>query len=215
VDELLRPGILPMDMIEAAPIEALEQAPQDVRDAAMTALVDLVLLELFRFGLMQTDPNFANYRWQAGSGRIVLLDFGATRPVPAQTAAAYRRLVGAGLAADRDALCAALAEAGMIGPALMARHRATIDAVNDIVLGQVARAKDTGLFDFADRSLVGDLRAHFQSIAADRASWHIPPVETLFVQRKISGVALLSLRLGVRLPMVRMAQDIMRDGGPS
>jgi hypothetical protein len=87
--------------------------------------------------------------------------------------------------------------------------------VNDIVLGQVARAKDTGLFDFADRSLVGDLRAHFQSIAADRASWHIPPVETLFVQRKISGVALLSLRLGVRLPMVRMAQDIMRDGGPS
>ncbi len=41
----------------------------------------LSLRELFEFGLVQTDPNFGNYLYDADSGRIVLLDFGATLPV--------------------------------------------------------------------------------------------------------------------------------------
>ena len=36
-------------------------------------------------------------------------------------------------------------------------------------------------------------------MAADRATWHIPPVDTLFVQRKISGTALLVARLKARV----------------
>ena len=56
------------------------------RNAVLPALLDLVLRELFVFGLMQTDPNFANCRWQANSGRIVLLEFGATRAITLETA---------------------------------------------------------------------------------------------------------------------------------
>jgi predicted unusual protein kinase regulating ubiquinone biosynthesis (AarF/ABC1/UbiB family) len=70
-----------MSFVEGQPVETLEQAPQPDRDAAMTALIELVLRELFAFGVMQTDPNFANYRWQPESKRLVLLDFGAARPV--------------------------------------------------------------------------------------------------------------------------------------
>ena len=36
-------------------------------------------------------------------------------------------------------------------------------------------------------------------MARDRDSWHIPPVDTLFVQRKISGTALLGARLKARI----------------
>ena len=61
---------------------------------------------------MQTDPNFANYRWQEDSGKIVLLDFGAARPVPDETADAYRRLMRAGLDGDSDALRDTLIDAG-------------------------------------------------------------------------------------------------------
>lgn len=85
-----------MSFVEGQAIETLEGASQEARDAALTALVTLVLRELFEFGVMQTDPNFANYRWQADSGALVLLDFGATRAVPAETADAYRRLIEAG-----------------------------------------------------------------------------------------------------------------------
>ena len=43
------------------------------------------------------------------------------------------------------------------------------------------------------------LREQGMEMAADRSTWHIPPVETLFVQRKISGTALLAARLKARV----------------
>lgn len=198
VDALSGQRVLAMDFIPGTPIETLQQAPREVRDRAMAALFGLVLRELFHFGQMQTDPNFANFRWQADSGRIVLLDFGAARAVPEATARAYRRLLRAGLGEDRKGLRAALVEIGFVSPDLLDRHASSIDAMIDILLGHLGKP---GLFDFADRSFVDALRRHVQPIAADRAAWQIPPAQTLFVQRKVSGTALLAVRLGARLPL--------------
>ena len=58
------------------------------------------------------------------------------------------------------------------------------------------------------------LRDQGVEIAADRATWHIPPIDTLFVQRKISGTALLAARLKARVdvrPMVERYRDIFAD----
>ncbi len=76
-----RASALAMSFEPAEPIERLADAPPDIRDRAVTALLELCLRELFEFRLMQTDPNFANYRWRPGAGQIVLLDFGATREI--------------------------------------------------------------------------------------------------------------------------------------
>lgn len=207
-DDLLRPGILPMDYIAGAPIESLTDARQPTRDVVMGALLELVLRELFEFGFMQTDPNFANYRWQAESGRIVLLDFGAARPVPDVTVEAYRGLLGAGLSENREGLRAALVGIGFVSPALHDRHGATLDALIDILLRHVGASRTApGLFDFADRGFVAALRDTSAPIVADRSSWHIPPADTLFVQRKISGTALLCVRMRARLPLIRMVAD--------
>ena len=59
---------------------------------------------MFEFGVTQTDPNFANYRYQPGTGRLVLLDFGAALLVNSATVRAYRRLLQAGFVGDRDAV---------------------------------------------------------------------------------------------------------------
>ena len=201
VDDLLRPTVLPMSFQPGAPIEALADAPDDQRNAALAALVDLVLAELFDFGLMQTDPNFANYRWQADTGRIVLLDFGAARPVAAETAQAYRRLLRAGLSGDAGAIRCALVAAGFVAPAQDQRHGAAIETMISVVLAHVETSRG-GNLDFADRSFVVTLRELAAPILADRDSWQLPPVETLFVQRKISGTALLCVRLQARLPLL-------------
>lgn len=200
VDDLLRPTILPMTFQPGAPIEDLAHAPEDRRNAALGALVDLVLRELFEFGLMQTDPNFANYRWQADTGRIVLLDFGAARPVAPDTAASYRALLRAGLSGDVDGLRRALVAAGFVSAAQDARHGPAIETMIRLVLDQF-EASRADRFDFADRSVVAELRERATPILADRDSWHLPPAETLFVQRKISGTVLLCVRLGARLPL--------------
>jgi predicted unusual protein kinase regulating ubiquinone biosynthesis (AarF/ABC1/UbiB family) len=201
VDDFSGERILTMDFIPGAPIDTLEGADQPTRDAAMGALLGLVLRELFEFGFMQTDPNFANYRWQADTGRVVLLDFGAARAVPEATTAAYRRLMQAGLAEDPAALKAALLEVGFVSPVTLERHAPALDAMIAVLVEHLGRP---GLFDFADRSFVEDVRRSAETIAADRAAWHIPPAETLFVQRKVSGTALLAVRMAARLPLREM-----------
>lgn len=206
VDELSGERVLAMDYIPGSPIETLQQAPRDVRDRAMAALLGLTLRELFVFGHMQTDPNFANFRWQAESGRIVLLDFGAARAVPPATAEAYRALMRAGLAEDRDALKAALVSVGFVTPGLIERHGQSLDDMIEVLLRHLGKP---GLFDFADRSFVERVRSHAEIIAADRAAWHIPPADTLFVQRKISGTAMLAVRMQARLPLREMVADMV------
>lgn len=193
--------ILAMDFVPGQSIETLQSKSQAVRDRAMGALLDLVLRELFEFGYMQTDPNFANYRWQPESGRIVLLDFGAARAVPEKTVASYRRLMLAGLAQDHDVLRDALIEIGFVSPVTLQRHRPALDGMIDILMAHLGRP---GLFDFADRSFVDSVRAHAETIIADKAAWHVPPADTLFVQRKVSGTALLAIRMQARLPLLEM-----------
>lgn len=188
--------VLAMTFVEGVPIETLEGAGQDVRDTAIRKLVSLVLRELFEFRLMQTDPNFANYRYQAATGKLVLLDFGAARDIQAETVEGYRGLLLAGLAGDRDAVREAAVAAGFLGEAAVTRHRVLVDRMIDVVLGELNRS---GPFDFGDRAFVAVLREQGAAMASDRDTWHVPPIDTLFVQRKISGTALLATRLKARL----------------
>ena len=207
--ELTTARVLAMDFIDGIPIEALADAPQEQRDAAMRDLMALVLREMFEFGAMQTDPNFANYRFQPDTGRLVLLDFGAARDVDPATAQGYRSLLSAGLSGDRDAVREAAQAAGFLGEAAVARHRPLVDRMIDIVVTEMSRP---GPFDFGDRGFVEVLREQGMEMAADRSTWHIPPVETLFVQRKVSGTALLAARLEARVDVRELVRPYLEEG---
>ena len=207
--ELTTARVLAMDFIDGIPIEALADAPQEQRDAAMRDLMALVLREMFEFGAMQTDPNFANYRFQPDTGRLVLLDFGAARDVDPATAQGYRSLLSAGLSGDRDAVREAARAAGFLGEAAVARHRPLVDRMIDIVVTEMNRP---GPFDFGDRGFVEVLREQGMEMAADRSTWHIPPVETLFVQRKVSGTALLAARLEARVDVRELVRPYLQEG---
>ena len=207
--ELTTARVLAMDFIDGIPIEALADAPQEQRDAAMRDLMALVLREMFEFGAMQTDPNFANYRFQLDAGRLVLLDFGAAREVDPATAQGYRSLLSAGLSGDRDAVREAARAAGFLGEAAVARHRPLVDRMIDIVVTEMSRP---GPFDFGDRGFVEVLREQGMEMAADRSTWHIPPVETLFVQRKVSGTALLAARLEARVDVRELVRPYLEKG---
>ena len=199
--------VLAMEFVAGERIEALQERPQEERDGAARALVALVLRELFAWGIMQTDPNFANYRWQPGAegthtGRLVLLDFGAARTVAPETRNGYHRLLVAGLSGSRDEVRTAAVAAGFLGEAAVERHRDAVDRMIDVILAELHRP---GAFDFGDRGFVPVLREEAMAMAQDRATWHLPPVDTLFVQRKVSGTALLCARLGARVDVRAMA----------
>jgi len=201
-EELSTERVLAMSFVEGRPIETLAEAGQDRRDETMGALVELVLRELFEFGVMQTDPNFANYRWQPDGGRIVLLDFGAARAVPPHVAQVYRSLIEAGLSRDRDRIRDTAVSAGFLGAEAARAHRGAIDRIIAAIDEAMNRP---GPFDFGDRAFVPVVREEARAMIADRASWHVPDVETLFVQRKVSGTALLAAGLKARVDVRGMA----------
>lgn len=195
--------VLAMSFVEGVPVETLADAPQGTRDRVMHTLIELVLRELFEFGVMQTDPNFANYRYQQETGRLVLLDFGAARSVDPATIASYRNLLGAGLSGDTQRITEAAIAAGILSDTVSQRHRAIIDRMIGIIARELNRP---GPFDFGDRAFVQVLREDGMAVASDRSSWHLPPADMLFVQRKISGTALLGARLKARVDVRAMVQ---------
>ena len=206
--ELTTAKVLAMSFEEGVPIESLAEEPAEVRNTVFSRQLDLVARELFAFGVMQTDPNFANYRYRPETGEIVLLDFGATRDVAPEIAASYRKLVEAGIAEDREAALREAVAAGFVKQSTVDTHRQRIERMVDIIVTELA-SKET--FDFGDRAFVPVLRDEGMEIAQDRESWHVPPVETLFVQRKVSGTALLGARLKAVVDLRGIVTNVLAE----
>jgi hypothetical protein len=163
---------------------------------------------------MQTDPNFANYRYQPGDetqplGRIVLLDFGAARDIPSAIATSYRALLAAALAGDGAQVRAVMLANGMLGPATAARHGPALDAMIAIALEPMTRS---GPFDFGAPGFVTEMRERGMAIAADRATWHAPPPDLLFIQRKLGGMFLLASRLQARVDIRTLLNAALSTG---
>lgn len=192
---------LAMGFEPSAPIETLAEAAPATRDAAAEALIELCLRELFEFRLMQTDPNFANYQWREDTGQIVLLDFGATRAIPAPLADSHRRLLFAGLDGMRSDILTELEAVGFLKPGLAPAHR---ESVLDMAELGFSALRGPEPFDFATSRLADDLRQRGQVIGQERELWHIPPTATLFLHRKIGGLYLLATRLGARVDLPRI-----------
>ncbi|MEM6940984.1 MAG: AarF/ABC1/UbiB kinase family protein [Pseudomonadota bacterium] len=202
--------ILAMTYLAGQPIEAAEALPQETRNKIAHDLIDLTLAELFTFGVMQTDPNFANYRYDPQTGRIILLDFGATSVIDAQTIDHYRRLMRAGMARDAEAMHAAVTDIGFIGPETKPGYQEQIVAMMDIVFEAVTR---TRAYDFTDMTLSNRMQASGMALAEDGFTPPLLPIDVLLVQRKFGGVFLLANRLGATVDVLGILNN--RLSGPS
>lgn len=184
-EDLCTPQVLAMTYLDSAPLDSLVQAPQEVRDRAAAALIDLVLRELFVFGLMQTDPYLANYRHDPKTGRTVLLDFGAVQPVAPALAADFRVLARAVLNGGAEATRDAMLRIGYFGPSTAPRHQRLIQSMFEVTMTPLRQ--DTP-FDFGQSDLLERLRDMGLTIGNDRDLAHVPPAATLFLHRKIGGM---------------------------
>ncbi|GMN01673.1 ABC1 kinase family protein [Erythrobacter sp. MTPC3] len=208
---LTRDRILAMSFEEGVSIEELANETDERRDEIYSRLLTLVARELFDFGVMQTDPNFANFRYRPDSGDIVLLDFGACRDVDQGVANAYRAMLEAGMAGDKDRVREETIKAGFMMPIVVEKHGERVDRMIEIVVNEMREDKP---FDFGDRAFVPLLREEGWEIAQDKDTWAFPPVETLFVQRKVSGTALLGARLKAKANVRRITEKVLSDTEP-
>jgi predicted unusual protein kinase regulating ubiquinone biosynthesis (AarF/ABC1/UbiB family) len=195
-DDLTTSDVLAMSFVKSRPIEELGQAPQEERDRIATRLIDLAFRELFRFHLMQTDPNLANYRYEPESGKIVLLDFGATRAFSPELGQLYRRLTEAAIRGDAAGAEAEMTAIGYFDGATAPDIRRTV--ISMFMMGTEG-LRIGGIYDFTDTTMLDELRTRAETLAADRAVLPLPPIDALFLQRKFGGLYLLARRLRARV----------------
>lgn len=192
--------VLAMRYIDSQPLDALHDAPQDLRDKVASNLIELTLRELFDFGAMQTDPNLANYRFIPKTGQIVLLDFGAVQPIAHQTTADFRALLNAALDGDASDIRDAMLNIGYFTPTTPQS-----DLIQSMFCTAMEPLRAVGPFDFAASDLLDRLRHMGLAIGQDRDLAHVPPAATLFLHRKIGGMYLMAAKLRARIALRPLA----------
>jgi predicted unusual protein kinase regulating ubiquinone biosynthesis (AarF/ABC1/UbiB family) len=195
--------VLAMRYVDSAPLDSLSHAPQALRDKVAAALIDLVLREIFVFGAMQTDPNWANYRYCPPSGRIVLLDFGAVQTIAPSLAADFRALALVALDGEPKATRDAMLRIGYFGPTTAPHHQTLIQSMFDLAMAPLRQAT---AFDFGQSDLLERLRDMGLAIGSDRDLAHVPPAATLFLHRKIGGMYLMAAKLRARVALRPMVE---------
>ncbi len=195
--------VLAMRYVDSAPLDSLSHAPQALRDKVAAALIDLVLREIFVFGAMQTDPNWANYRYCPPSGRIVLLDFGAVQTIAPSLAADFRALAQVALDGEPKATRDAMLRIGYFGPTTAPHHQTLIQSMFDLAMGPLRQSSP---FDFGQSDLLEHLRDMGLAIGSDRDLAHVPPAATLFLHRKIGGMYLMAAKLRARVALRPMVE---------
>lgn len=193
--------VLAMSFVPSEAIEAVSEETQDARDRVMRDLCELVLRELFDFGLMQTDPNFANYRFDRESGRIVLLDFGATRAVPSGLSDQMRALMRAGMQGARDEVSGIVADMGLVPLSVAPAFRNRILDMTMLVFDEL---RTHPFLDLAQSDLSRRLQQMGEALARDGFVPPPVPMDLLYIQRKLAGMFLLARRLRARVPVAEL-----------
>ncbi len=196
--DLTTTRILAMDFIEGEPLETLAEpgVAQKTRDAVGTLLERLLFRELFEFGLMQTDPNFANYLWQPDTGKVVLLDFGATIRFSAAFVSNYAQITRAVIDGDRKAVAR---HAVAIGYAAAGDSRELIEATTEVIMLVCEPLRHAGRYDFGASDLPSRARDLGFDLGIRQGLLRTPPPQTMFLHRKLVGSFLTLARIKARV----------------
>jgi len=199
--DLTTESVLSMSCMGGVPVESLLHAPQAERDRVLGLLFRLLFREIFEFHLIQTDPNFANYRYDVASRRLILLDFGATRGYPAVVVDAYRRLMASAVAGDRQEMSVAASAIGYFGaaPSAILGLTSGSGSANSYWMSFCTPANHCATPVPTISGIRICQRASGLALSTERDSWHTPPADALFLHRKAGGLYLLAARLKARV----------------
>jgi len=196
VEQLSGSRILAMTFIEGESIDQLIAARPQLRDRVATRLIDLCLREFLQWGIVQSDPNFANFLYDANSETVGLLDFGALLVNEPGRNQSLARLLQAALKQDLAELVEAACEVGYIEPSDPFNYRM---AVADLLLSAAQPALNPGRYDFASSQLTQRISDKLLYLRNNHDFQRIPPADVIFLHRKLAGIFLLCARIKARV----------------
>ncbi len=194
--------IIASEFAAVVPVDqcAADDASQAQRDRVAAALVRLAVRKFVEMGLVQTDPNFGNYLFEARTGKVTLLDFGAAEKVLPTRARELTELSRAMHDGDDARIRTAASRAGFIGVEDPAGQS---QAVVQMLLAAGEPLRHTGPYDFEKSDLFNRLFTQGRAQFFGDGFACTPPPDLLFLQRKFVGTFLLCVRLRARVDLAQ------------
>lgn len=162
---------------------------QEDRNRLGMALFNLFFTEIYEWGLMQTDPNAANYllMQDEGSWKVCLIDFGATKEISPYLQGMYKKLIGCIVSHDFDGFVDTMFEYKYLSE----DKRDSYDI--DLLKNYVAIVSDPFRDEEYDweKSEIPDRVLSMAPKVMKEISISSPPKEIVFIDRKIGGVFFL------------------------
>jgi predicted unusual protein kinase regulating ubiquinone biosynthesis (AarF/ABC1/UbiB family) len=195
-----------MTYVSGRPIDTVIDLPQAERDRVMTALIDLMFMEMFELRMVQTDPNFANYQYRRKTGEIVLLDFGATRHFKAAFVNNYKKLASAAIAQDLDRVAAAAQRLGYSMGETGGEYR---ELVLELFMLALEPLRHDVVYDFARSDMARKMSELGQDVTNYKDFWQAPPTDAVYFHRKLGGMFMLASRLKARVNVYQLMQRFL------
>lgn len=171
------PGLSLKDWIRSNPSEEKKQIVGN-------KLLNLYELEFFRWGLVQTDPNFANYLIDPNTLEVILLDFGASKEYASPFRKDYRELLKAFRNNPEKGLELAL-QMELLHPKETSAAKEKFCEMMTFLM--IPFSDQTQSFRFDDEDYSKKVRSMVWEFMGE-LKYSPPPRDLLFLHRKLGGI---------------------------
>lgn len=214
VPELCTERVLTMSWASGTPLnDWIRSAPSlEQRVWFGRAALDLYCLEFFKWGLVQTDPNFGNFLIRESDRQMVLLDFGASIEYEDAFRAQYVELLRAVASGNR----ARIAEQGVSFGLIDARESEATRELFVDMLTSAAEPFERGAQPFNFRN--PEYSARSTDVVRRFVSglrFSPPPRRLIFLHRKLGGLFQLLKRLDLELDLSPYWEQMLAGIEPS
>ena len=207
IDALCTREVLVMEFLPGESIEQIAVASHDLRQRTAEHLVDLAFQEIFNWGVVQTDPNYANYLFDFDTARVQLIDFGATLSYAAQEKQNLLGLLAACVDGNKQNMLQYAEAVGYLTAHDTQQYRR---AVLELLNQAVSPLRAAQPYAFAESNLVEEIQDSVLRMQEQGNYGSFPPIEVLLLHRKMAGLFLLLQRLKVRIDLREKLQPYLQ-----
>lgn len=199
IDEYSTDSILALEYVEGYRVTQPEVAAlsQARRNALGQAMLELFFIELYEWGVLQTDPNFGNYliHSKGKKDRLVLLDFGSTLACDDSFRRHFGNAIAAGQTGDHELLAQSLVGLGCLKADATEFARESFCEFCEMLLEPLADPQNLpreylnaqGHYCWGRSRLMQRVGKHAASSAATR-HFATPSRDFALIVRKLTGV---------------------------